>query len=177
MSSAYKKEQDRLYYLNNKDKIKEKSKKRRKDQAEIYNERARAWYQAHKSDSLRKIRAEYMKNKRNTDINFRIAHNLRVRINDAVKNNRPNSCIDALGITVNELRLYLESKFSHDMNWNNYGKWHIDHIMPLCKFDLTNKDQFDQACNYKNLQPLWATDNLKKNRNIEVKNARNQLQK
>ena len=42
------------------------------------------------------------------------------------------------------------------------GKWHIDHIIPLCSFDLTNINEFKIAVNYMNLQPLWAIDNLKK---------------
>ena len=48
------------------------------------------------------------------------------------------------------------------MSWDNYGEWHIDHIMPLSTFDLTNPDQLKEACKYTNLQPLWAEDNLHK---------------
>jgi len=33
-------------------------------------------------------------------------------------------------------------------------------------FDLTDKEQFLTACNYKNLQPLWAIDNLQKGSKI-----------
>lgn len=47
---------------------------------------------------------------------------------------------------------------------DHYGKWHIDHIQPLANFDLTNIEQLKIACNYNNLQPLWASDNLSKNK-------------
>ena len=57
------------------------------------------------------------------------------------------------------------------MNWDNYGtKWHIDHIKPLSNFDLTDKKQLLEAINYKNLQPLWAEQNLSKgNRLNQIK--------
>lgn len=59
---------------------------------------------------------------------------------------------------------HLEAKFAPGMTWDNYGVdgWHIDHIMPLAAFDLTDEQQRQQACHYTNLQPLWAAENLAK---------------
>jgi len=39
---------------------------------------------------------------------------------------------------------------------------HIDHIKPLCSFDLDSTDEQKKASHYTNLRPMWATDNLKK---------------
>ena len=38
----------------------------------------------------------------------------------------------------------------------------IDHIEPLCSFDLTDREQLLKACHYTNLRPLFKEDNLKK---------------
>lgn len=50
------------------------------------------------------------------------------------------------------------------MSWDNYGfsGWHIDHILPLASFDLTDPAQQSECFNFKNLRPLWAKDNLSK---------------
>jgi hypothetical protein len=48
------------------------------------------------------------------------------------------------------------------MSWKNYGQWHIDHIKPVKAFDLKNENQLKQCFNYKNLQPLWDWENLRK---------------
>ena len=60
----------------------------------------------------------------------------------------------------------LEGTESHKA-WDNYGEWHIDHIRPCSSFDLTIQEQQVQCFNYKNLQPLWAIDNISKGAKYE----------
>jgi hypothetical protein len=48
------------------------------------------------------------------------------------------------------------------MCWNNMGLWHIDHIRPMASFNLLEESELREAMNYKNLQPLWASENLSK---------------
>lgn len=48
------------------------------------------------------------------------------------------------------------------MSWENYGQWEVDHIKSLASFDLTDPIQLAEACNFSNLQPLWALDNNRK---------------
>lgn len=63
-----------------------------------------------------------------------------------------------------DLKVWLRVQFQPGMCWENYGQkgWHIDHVLPLASFDLTDRAQFLVANNWKNLQPLWAEDNLRK---------------
>lgn len=67
---------------------------------------------------------------------------------------------DVVGCSFLELKKHLQDLFQEGMNWDNYGKWHIDHIVPLS----TAKCQEDviRLCHYTNLQPLWAEDNIRK---------------
>lgn len=71
---------------------------------------------------------------------------------------------DKLGYTLQDLKSHLESLFSDGMSWDNYGEWHIDHIVPMSAFkiDTFECDNFKKAWALSNLQPLWAVDNLRK---------------
>jgi hypothetical protein len=79
-----------------------------------------------------------------------------------------------LGCSIQELRQHLEALFypnsetGETMTWGNYGKWHVDHIYPLSKLNLKDPKQFQMACRYTNLQPLWAHDNLVKGARVEA---------
>jgi len=160
------------YYSRNKEKWKiyrARSKvKNRTKWKEVYGPRARLKNKEKRQAYMIKWRAEhpdYEKNRRKNDIQFKLTGNLRSRLNIAIKTDiKKGSAIKDLGCSVQELKQYLETKFQPDMswdNWNLYG-WHIDHIIPLSKFDLTNREQFLKACHFSNLQPLWAKDNLNK---------------
>ena len=46
------------------------------------------------------------------------------------------------------------------MNWKNHGEWHIDHIKPLSS--AKSEEEMNKLFHYSNLQPLWASENLKK---------------
>jgi hypothetical protein len=115
----------------------------------------------------------YVKQRRETNLQFKIAINLRSRINLAIYRSRTakkksGSAVKDLGCSIEDFKSYIESQFQPGMSWENWGRdtWHLDHKLPLISFDLTNRDQFLQAVHYTNYQPLWAFDNLQKHGRI-----------
>lgn len=119
----------------------------------------------HSKESKLKISQSLYANYGSNPINRHISRNLRSRLNKAIKHEwKTGSAISDLGCSIDELRIHLESRFQPGMTWDNYGRtgWHIDHIKPLCKFNLQDEVQFKEACNYINLQPMWVKDNLEK---------------
>lgn len=108
-------------------------------------------------------------NRYHNNIQANLRHTLRGRFNNAIERGwKKGSAVRDLGCSVADFKLYLESKFTDDMSWDNKGRngWHIDHIVPLSAFDLTDREQVKKACHYTNLQPLWEVDNLIKGNNI-----------
>jgi hypothetical protein len=95
----------------------------------------------------------------------KIAQLLRNRLDSALHDNaKSGSAVRDLGCSIEEFKIYIESKFKEGMSWDNWGRrgWHLDHIKPISSFNLLDKDQFLEACNYRNLQPLWWYENFRK---------------
>lgn len=77
------------------------------------------------------------------------------------KDHKFSSVLALIGLSLKELKQYLESKFKPNMTWNNYGSsWHVDHIMPCASFDLTIFENQKKCFHHTNLQPLWATTDV-----------------
>ena len=70
-----------------------------------------------------------------------------------------------LGCSLEELKVYIESKFEPWMSWDNYGKyngelnygWDIDHITPISK--ANTEEDVIKLNHYSNLQPLCSRVN------------------
>ena len=129
---------------------------------EKYKQYRLTWYQKNSKKLI-----EENRNRRNTDILYKLRINLRTRLKQAINNKSTRGgTIQLLGTDILSFKLYLESKFSNEMSWENYGiyGWHIDHIIPLSS--AKTEEEIYKLCHYTNLQPLWAEDNLKKSNKI-----------
>jgi hypothetical protein len=146
------------YYSNNSEKVKSREKEKRKNRPELFKE-----YELKRRPKRKEYLSEYFMKRREKDILFKISGNLRTRINKFIKNKSKSTEL-IVGLPFIELKLFLEQKFIHGMSWDNYGDWHIDHIIPLSS--ATNEEEVYKLCHHTNLQPLWAEDNLKKSNKI-----------
>lgn len=172
------------WVIKNPDKVKAKSVRYRLKNHEKVLERCREWYALHKAEAheatrrwrnanpemVRAQRRAWKHKKYYSDINYKLIETVRSRIRLALqKNQKKGGTLELLGCTIKELKNHLEKLFLPGMtweNWTNFG-WHIDHIIPLDAFDLSDEKQLKKACNYTNLSPLWWDDNLKKSNKYE----------
>lgn len=128
------------------------------------SEYLRQWRLRNKAKTLSYSKAKHERYK--NDKQYVVARRCRARIWEALgrgKYKKTHKTFDLVGLSVEDLVVYLESKFQDGMTWENYGSdWHIDHIRPCASFDLTDPSQLAECFHYTNLQPLWAYDNLSK---------------
>ena len=174
------KEASRKWYLENKERVNAfakskyiphplpritKTEEQRKDYM-------RQWYIANKGKNKEKValyRREYESKKKKEDVQYKLKCNLRSRLYSALKNNQKSgSAIKDLGCNIQELKSHIEVLFKDGMSWKNWTNngWHIDHKKPLSSFNLSQREEFLKAVNFKNLQPMWATDNIIKSNKI-----------
>ena len=159
----------RLYYKKNWNKLKQKR---------IINQKqikiTKKLYKINNRNKTNKYQSEYKKLNKNKykiyRLNYfrkhkvqKIIRTLRIRLWKLIsKNNHKNLMMNLIGCSIEQLQKHLQLKFTKGMSWKNYGKWHIDHIRPCCSFNLNKILEQKKCFHYKNLQPLWAEDNLKK---------------
>ena len=159
-------EYSQRWQAKNTDKVKAAESRRVRHRTDQVRARELA-YRQRTNDERRAYRRQWQANRMAADPSFRFRSNLASLINTSIRKqfgSKASRTHDLIGCTVAELRQHLEAQFTDGMSWENYGKhgWHVDHIRPCASFDLTDSEQQRQCFHYTNLQPLWATDNIKK---------------
>ena len=113
-------------------------------------------------------RKELIKLKRKTDVNFQLKEILRSKVHKMLKN-QPTSYINIIGCNIDFLKKWIEFRFDSNMTWNNFGSyWHIDHILPINKFDLTKPGDINICFHWTNLQPLQSFENISKSDKLQL---------
>ena len=161
------------YREDNKEKIKIKQKEYREDNKEKIKINRKEYYQNNKEkfkryrennkEKINERMRKYKKDRKKTDPLFKLTCNLKTRTSLAFKNKnwiKNGGSEQLLGIDYERCKLHLERQFTNGMSWDNYGDWHIDHIIPLSS--ATTEVELRKLCHYTNLQPLWAYDNMSK---------------
>jgi hypothetical protein len=95
------------------------------------------------------------------DIQLRLSSALRLRMRQALRG-ETKARKRLVGCSTSQLLSHLEGQFKKGMNWENYGQWEIDHIIPCSAFDLSDPEQQAICFHYSNLQPMWSSANRSK---------------
>ena len=105
-----------------------------------------------------------------TDPGFRLNERIRKRIYFSILGRKNGRHWEHLvGYALAQLRAHLQKRFKPGMNWENYGKWHVDHIIPISAHNFSKPEHpdFKRCWALSNLQPLWGPENQSKGAKIE----------
>ncbi len=171
--SKLRKEYDKEYNKKNKEKIneyrkewREKNKEYFKEYREKNKEKIKERNKKYNKNNREKLN-EYVKNRKQTDPLFKLRKTIGNLILQSIRlqgYTKRSQSYKILGCTYEEFKKHLENKFTDGMNWENHGKWHLDHIYPV---SLAEDEQGIIKLNhYTNFQPLWAEDNIRKSNKI-----------
>ncbi len=151
------------YYIDKKEEILKQCKEyREKEENKIRQSSYQKEWRKKNKEKIKRDKQEYWHIKKNDTV-FKVKEYLRHRIYSALKGNTKSlSTMFLIGCEIDYLMYLIQEKFTEGMSWDNYGDWHIDHIKPCAKFDLSKPSEQVKCFNFTNLQPLWAKDNLKK---------------
>lgn len=119
---------------------------------------------------------EMRRTKRQTDIGFKMACNLRKRLSFLLRLHmakKTKQTLSLLGCDMPFFMGHLAGKFQHGMSFDNYGEWHLDHMLPCDSFDLTDPEQQAKCFHYTNIQPLWGLDNRAKSNKMPFEYSNN----
>lgn len=111
---------------------------------------------------------KYFYDRERRDPQFKLRLRFGTAIRDSLKarggSKRKRSWESLVGYTVSDLKIHLERQFQPWMTWDNYGNWHIDHIVPQVSFKYTTTEspEFTACWSLTNLRPLESTLNISK---------------
>lgn len=144
------------YYINNKEKKKDYQAKNA-DKIKIHKQ----LYNAKNRNKINIRRRQWIES--NPSIKLKVT--MSAAISTSLKGNKNGRHWEQLvGYTLKQLKKHLEKLFTEDMSWSNYGKWHIEHKIPISVFNFTKPEHrdFKRCWALSNLQPMWALDNFAK---------------
>jgi hypothetical protein len=108
----------------------------------------------------------YTKDRCKKDSKFKLMRTIRARVNSAIFNKCTRS-IKYAGCDIVLFKKWIEFQFEPQMNWDNHGSyWHIDHVVPVSAFNITNRYEQFLCFNWKNTQPLVKEENISKSDKI-----------
>lgn len=136
----------------------------RKENKEHLREYHTKWRNKNR-EHVREYGRKYEQERRASDPKYRLAARTRTAVYTCLKEGnvaKYRSTFEILGYTLEQLMEHLENKFTKGMTWDNYGEWHVDHIIPMSSFEFESVEdrEFKICWSLKNLQPLWGLDNL-----------------
>ena len=153
------------YYQDNSNYFKEKNKEYREKNSECWVEYWKEYNKKYKENNPNYCK-EYKQTRRKNDPIYKLQEGIRSNISNSFKRacsgkySKRAKTIEMLGCEFEYFIQHIQSQFTEGMTLENYGKWHLDHIIPISS--AKTEDEIIKLNHYTNFQPLWWWENIKK---------------
>lgn len=147
---SHKKERQDYYYSDYREKSKERSKKYREE----HKEKLKAYDKKYREEHKEELKAYDKQRNQNNKLYRCMSKGIWHSLQGAKSEQKWETLIS---YNLKELKQHLESQFTPEMNWDNYGEyWEIDHIIPqnLLKTNNPEDKKFQICWSLANLRPL-----------------------
>ncbi len=129
-----------------------------KDEICDYN----ADYSIKNRDQIQKRQTAQHRERKLVDKNYDLACKYRTYLNSFLKN-KSKAFEKYLGCDHKTFLDWLKFNFDDNMTLENYGEvWHLDHVIPVSYFDLTDENKILECFNWSNIRPLHKLANQKR---------------
>lgn len=163
-------ERKRLYHQNNKDKLNKKRRDYYKEHKDKFNTKQRI-YINNNIQHIRKVKRRYQRNRRKIDIEYNILCRLRTLLYNALKKYSTTGKIQSSSKYGIDYFSIIEKLKPFPENLSYYD---IDHITPVCMFNLCNSDgtpnleQIRNAFSSSNLRWLESSENRSRGAKLKL---------
>ena len=150
-------EQKKKWVENNREKRKATLKRYYENNREKERAKAKRWHARNPGQSKRwrkknPEKAKLQSRKRRAKPSFKIKARLKNNFRDWLLKGKKSLRMERLvGCTREEARNWIEAQFLPGMTWENYGAWHIDHMLPWEHFNLFDESEHPKVMHYTNL--------------------------
>ena len=143
------------YYLDNQDRL-------------VSNQRL---YDKQNRDEINTRMNDYIRIRKESSLNFKLACDLRSRTYQAFKSQnvrKINKTFDLLGCSHSFFKNWIFHQLHGNTTLENYGSdWQIDHCLPIASFNLLDENEMKKCFDWINLRPMYSNENNLKKAKID----------
>ena len=115
----------------------------------------------------------YEKSRKESDLNFILASNLRSRTSSAFKSEnvmKTNKTFDLFGSSHSFFKSWILHQIYGKLTLENHGPvWQFDHCLPIASFNLLHENDMKKCFKCVNIRPMYSSENNSKEAKIDVR--------
>jgi len=170
-------ESARAYKRQNKERISEYNAKYKKEHNVEISKYNSQYDKDHRTE-IQQRQTEYQRNRRQIDPAFKLAGGLRSKMYKFMNGIQSQTASNLLCCTKDDFVEWMKFQLKPGMTMENHGSlWHMDHVIPVARFDLTVPEEQQRCWHWSNFQPMNGSENMSKQDKVSADDIKIHLEK